>query len=87
MTQFKYVLWGFHPAYCNGQPIKITGADSVRSLSSESKTRQHEGWTLAIYKGGESPDSLIFLAKCENERRTLEHSRGFPNDGYRCNVR
>jgi hypothetical protein len=52
-----WVLWGFHPAYCGGEPIKLAGG--VRAeVRAASKWRTAEGFTCGIYRAGTPPHGL-----------------------------
>lgn len=52
-----FVLWGFHPRYAGGVPIKLT-TGSLQQLSAENTSRKAEGFTTAIYKQGTEPAGL-----------------------------
>ena len=48
------VLWGSHPKYCNGTPIKLAGG-TTRQLGPELREREAQGFTgLCIIPGGEA---------------------------------
>lgn len=54
MHKTEYVLWGSHPEYCDGQPIKIDGGtfrECERMLFA--RQRQDDRWELEICKRGE----------------------------------
>ena len=53
----EWVLWGFHPAYCDGEAIKLTGGTKW-DCRAASKSRTAEGWTCATYKTGTPPHGL-----------------------------
>jgi hypothetical protein len=57
-----FVLWGFHPAYCDGIPIKLTGG-ALRSLRGEQSSREREGFTCGIYAEGTAPTGLRLQAE------------------------
>jgi hypothetical protein len=49
----EYVLWGSHPSYADGVPIRLTGG-TVRECRTEKRWRESDGgWTLSIRKAGE----------------------------------
>jgi len=58
-----YVLWGYHPDYCGGEPIKLAGSSFLGSLRSESSWRKGGGWTTAIYRSGAEPKGLRIQAE------------------------
>ena len=58
-----YVLWGYHPDYCGGEPIKLAGSSFLGSLRSESSWRKGGGWTTAIYRSGAEPKGLLVQAE------------------------
>ncbi len=58
-----YVLWGYHPDYCGGEPIKLAGSSFLGSLRSESSWRKGGGWTTAIYRSGAEPKGLRVQAE------------------------
>lgn len=56
----ELVLWGFHPAHCDGEPIKLC----THSAASQ-RTHERQGWTCAAYRGGNSPEGLRAQAKAQ----------------------
>lgn len=52
------VLWGFHPAYNNGLPLKL-----ARSTKEATRRYLSEGWTVAVYRRGEVPAGLRIQAE------------------------
>lgn len=56
-TTDTWVLWGFHPAYCDGEAIKLTGG-TERECRGESRSRTAQEWTCATYRTGTAPAGL-----------------------------
>lgn len=52
-----WVVWGFHPRYVDGTPIKLTGG-STRHCNGEVTRRTQEGWTCAVYRARTAPVGL-----------------------------
>ena len=50
----KRVLWGSHPGYNGGQPLKLTGGTD-REISAEARRRRAEGWDVQVRGEGERP--------------------------------
>jgi hypothetical protein len=73
-TDTEWVLWGFHPAYCGGTPIRLTGG-TQRHCRSEQKPRTAEGFTCAIYKQGTAPAGLREQAKQARASMRCAHVR------------
>jgi|SRR6185295_13370733 len=49
----ELILWGFHPEYCDGQPIKLEKYSKQAQYR-----REREGWTCAAYFAGDIPSGL-----------------------------
>lgn len=58
----EFVLWGFHPRYAGGVPIKLNYG-SARSLGREKKFRERTGWVCALYAEGAKPVALRLQAE------------------------
>jgi hypothetical protein len=59
-----WVLWGFHPRYADGVPIKLTGGTLGHCRAEQTHRVEREGdWTCAIYKRGAAPTGLREQAK------------------------
>jgi hypothetical protein len=58
-----FVLWGSHPRYCAGEPIKLTAGTLGECRSAERTRRADGGWKLAIYRAGTTPVGLRELAR------------------------
>lgn len=44
----ELVLWGFHPLYAPGVPVRIAGG-TPRAVRREARSRAAQGWTCAPY--------------------------------------
>jgi hypothetical protein len=53
-TPAKRVLWGSHPGYNGGQPLKLTGGTD-REINAEAKRRKAEGWDVQVRDEGARP--------------------------------
>lgn len=54
-----WVLWGFHPRYANGVPIKLVGGSLPRCRAEQTwRVKRERGWTCAIYREGTAPVGL-----------------------------
>jgi hypothetical protein len=60
MTE-DWALWGSHPAYVDGVPIKLTIGDRRTCGSSQRYRERCGGWTLAIYRQGVPPTGFRAL--------------------------
>lgn len=49
----ELILWGFHPEYCDGQPIRLE-----RYSKQAQYYRERHGWTCAAYFAGDIPSGL-----------------------------
>ena len=60
----EWVLWGFHPRYAGGEPIKIMGG-TIGQCRTEMAFRveREGGWTCAIYGAGTAPLGLRDMAR------------------------
>ncbi len=54
-TKTEYVLWGFHPAYANGEWFKLSGSTRISELRHEQAFRAREGFKTKIYARGVAP--------------------------------
>lgn len=55
----EWVLWGFHPAYAQGVPIKLTGGSPSDCRTEQTwRVEREGGWTCAIYRAGTPPVGL-----------------------------
>ncbi len=56
MTDKTYfILWGFHPAYANGEWFKLAGSTRISELRHEQNFRTREGFSTRIYTKGVNP--------------------------------
>lgn len=54
----ELVLWGVHPSYAGGIPLKIAGGGSARELRREQRYRERMGWRTVIAPRGHTPKGL-----------------------------
>jgi hypothetical protein len=59
----SWVLWGSHPLYADGEPIKLTGG-TLRECATAQCERERESsdWLLATYRAGAAPLGLRIQA-------------------------
>lgn len=53
----ELILWGFHPSYCEGAPIKLE-----KYSKQAQHRREREGWKCAAYFAGDIPSGLMVQA-------------------------
>lgn len=58
MAVGELTLWGSHPAYVDGEPIKLTIGTLGEVRASQRQRERDGGWLLAIYKWGTEPVGL-----------------------------
>lgn len=46
-----WTLWGQHPEYAGGVPIKVTGG-SLAAVRAEREWRERHGWTVTVARTG-----------------------------------
>jgi hypothetical protein len=65
MATGEWTLWGSHPAYADGLPIKIS-IGTLREVRAARRQRERDGdWLLAIYRWGIEPVGLREQVKAQ----------------------
>lgn len=68
----EWTLWGSHPLYVDGLPIKIS-IGTLREVRASWRQRERDGgWLLAIYRWGTEPVGLREQVKAQQSRSTAD---------------
>jgi hypothetical protein len=58
MRDMELVVWGSHPAYANGTPIRLTGGTVAHCRREIAFRKIDDRWSLAVLRPGVRPVAL-----------------------------